>query len=170
LLFFTVLGLGIALTTAVSVFATGHGHHGAWRMVAFAVTVILNSALFLVVFRVLTPRSIAATDLWLGAVLGGVGTPSCSHRHRASSNCVTQALYGQFALVLGLMGWPPCVGARRTRRGQRRAGAILAAASVTAAHRGRRAGAAGSAGKRNGAGERAASAEPDGRRSRGRRE
>ena len=108
LAFFTVLGLGIGMTTVVSVFATGHGHPGAWRMVAFAVTVIVNSALFLVVFRVLTPRSIAATDLWLGAVLGGigysvllaVGTALVQRQLRHS-----QALYGQFAFVLGLMGW-----------------------------------------------------------------
>jgi YihY family inner membrane protein len=108
LAFFTVLGLGIALTTVVSVFATGHGHHGSWRMVAFAVTLILNSALFLVVFRVLTPRSIAATERWLGAVLGGVGysvllavgTALVQRQLRHA-----QALYGQFAFVLGLMGW-----------------------------------------------------------------
>ena len=92
----------------MSGFATGHGDHGAWRVVAFAVTLLVNSLLFLVVFRVLTPRSIPLTELWPGAIAGGVGysvllavgTALVQHQLRHA-----QALYGQFAFVLGLLGW-----------------------------------------------------------------
>jgi YihY family inner membrane protein len=107
--FFTVLGLGMVLATVVSGFATGHGPQvGAVRVVALLVTILVNTALFVVVFRVLTPKTIATRDLWIGAVVGGVGysillafgTALVQHQLRQS-----EELYGQFAFVLGLMAW-----------------------------------------------------------------
>jgi hypothetical protein len=67
-----------------------------------------TSALYLAAFRILTPASIRTCQLLSGAVLGGVGysillltgTAFVQHQLRHA-----QALYGQFAVVLGLMGW-----------------------------------------------------------------
>jgi YihY family inner membrane protein len=106
--FFAVLGLGLVVATIVSGFATGRGNPGASRALAFVLTIIVNTGLFLAVFRVLTPRSVATRDLWPGALFGGLGysillafgTALVQHQLRQS-----QALYGQFAFVLGLMAW-----------------------------------------------------------------
>jgi uncharacterized BrkB/YihY/UPF0761 family membrane protein len=68
----------------------------------------VNSVLFIVVFRLTTPRSIAMHDLLVGAVVAGVaytillafGTALVQHQLRNS-----EAVYGQFAFVLGLIFW-----------------------------------------------------------------
>ena len=108
LLFFAGLGLGMAVTGVVSGLVTVGDRHGALRVGAFLIEVLLNAALYLGAFRVLTPRSIGTRDLVIGALVGGigysilltVGTGLVQHQLRH-----TQALYGQFAFVLGLMGW-----------------------------------------------------------------
>jgi uncharacterized BrkB/YihY/UPF0761 family membrane protein len=107
--FFAVLGVGMVITTVVSGFATGHGPQvGAVRVGALVVSILVNTVLFLAVFRVLTPKTIATRDLWVGALVGGVGytillafgTALVQHQLRNS-----QELYGQFAFVLGLIAW-----------------------------------------------------------------
>lgn len=106
--FFAILGTGMAVTGFVSGFVTAGGQHGVIRAAGFVVEVLLNAALYLVAFRVLTPKVVATRDLAVGAAVGGlgysvllsVGTSLTQHQLRH-----TQAVYGQFAFVLGLMAW-----------------------------------------------------------------
>jgi YihY family inner membrane protein len=108
LAFFGVLGIGMALSGAVSGLVTGIGQQTVVRVVGFGATFVLNTLLYLVAFRILTPRSVTTRELVPGAAIGGVGysvllligTALVQHQLRH-----TQVLYGQFAVVLGLMGW-----------------------------------------------------------------
>jgi YihY family inner membrane protein len=108
LAFFAALGLGMALTAAVSGLATAAGQPFVIRMVGLVGGLALNVGLYLAVFRTLTPKSIETRDLVVGAVLGGIGytillafgTALVQHQLRHA-----QAVYGQFAFVLGLISW-----------------------------------------------------------------
>jgi len=108
LLFFTTLGLGMAAGATISAVVTGHGHGMAIRVGAFVANVLLNVVLFAVSFRILTPKSVATRALLPGAVFAAVGysallavgTALIQRQLRHS-----EALYGQFAFVLGLIAW-----------------------------------------------------------------
>ena len=112
-LFFTVAGAAMAAGTGLSGAATLTGRGLIWRLVFLLATTGLNVALYLAVFRILTPADVATGDLVAGAVLGGigytvlltVGTALVQHQLRHA-----QALYGQFAFVIGLMSWLNLVG------------------------------------------------------------
>jgi YihY family inner membrane protein len=107
-LFFSVAGVAMAAGTGLSGMATLTGRALLWRLVFLGATAGLNVALYLAVFRILTPADVATGDLVLGAVLGGIGytvlltagTALVQHQLRHA-----QAIYGQFAFVIGLMGW-----------------------------------------------------------------
>lgn len=108
LAFFAIAGMAMVLATGLSGLATVGGRGAVWRLVSFAAAVALNVGMYLAVFRVLTPAVIATGDLVPGAVLAGgaysalltVGTGLVQHQLRHA-----QAVYGQFAFVLGLMSW-----------------------------------------------------------------
>jgi uncharacterized BrkB/YihY/UPF0761 family membrane protein len=108
LIFFTVAGTAMALGAGISGAATLAGRDLWWRVPFLVAGVGLNVALYLAVFRVLTPSAVPTGDLVVGAVLGGigysvlltVGTALVQHQLRHA-----QAVYGQFAFVLGLMSW-----------------------------------------------------------------
>lgn len=108
LVFFTVVGVAMALATGLSGIATLGGQHSAWRGLLLLGEVALNVAMYLAAFRVLTPAAVATGELVPGAVLGGiaysilltVGTALVQHQLRH-----TQAVYGQFAFVIGLISW-----------------------------------------------------------------
>ncbi|MEP6660313.1 MAG: YihY/virulence factor BrkB family protein [Acidimicrobiales bacterium] len=105
---FTVLGIGLAAATVVSSLVTLAGQPGVTRVLAFLGAVVLNVGLYLAAFRILTPKVIEVKRLVPGAVVGGVGysilltvgAALIQHQLRHS-----EALYGQFAFVLGLIGW-----------------------------------------------------------------
>ncbi len=105
---FTVLGVGLAAATVVSSLVTLAGQPGVTRVLAFLGAVVLNVGLYLAAFRILTPKVIEVKRLVPGAVVGGVGysilltvgAALIQHQLRHS-----EALYGQFAFVLGLIGW-----------------------------------------------------------------
>lgn len=69
---------------------------------------VVDVALFVIVFRILTPSSIPGTDLWRGAVVAGivwavlqtVGGFLMDHELRHTSQ-----VYGFFAIVLGTLWW-----------------------------------------------------------------
>ena len=68
-----VLGVFLLASTVLAGIVT-IGHHGAATAVgAFVLSFILNAALFVVAFRVLTPKQIAWRDLMPGALAGGAG-------------------------------------------------------------------------------------------------
>ena len=105
---FSVLGIGLAAATVVSSLVTLTGQPGVTRVLAFVGALVLNVALYLASFRILTPKVIESKRLVPGAVVGGVGysilltlgAALIQHQLRHS-----EALYGQFAFVLGLIGW-----------------------------------------------------------------
>jgi len=112
-LFFTVAGVAMALATGLSGAATLAGRGVVWRLVFLLGAVALDVGVYLAAFRVLTPADVATGDLVVGAVLAGigysvlltVGTGLVQHQLRHA-----QAVYGQFAFVLGLMSWLYLVG------------------------------------------------------------
>jgi YihY family inner membrane protein len=108
LAFFTVLGTGVVVTTALSGLATVSGRALYLRAPVFLAEVGLNVGLYVAVFRVLTPKVIPTRAMVTGAVFGGlgysvlltIGTELVQHQLRHA-----QVLYGQFGFVLGLMAW-----------------------------------------------------------------
>jgi YihY family inner membrane protein len=103
-----VLGIGLIVTATLSGFGGGTGAIGAGlRIAAIAVAFALNVVVFSVVFR-LAVVEIAWKDLWLGAFLTALGWEALltvggyliAHDVKNMS-----AVYGTFALVLGLMSW-----------------------------------------------------------------
>ncbi len=103
-----VLGIFLLATTLLAGLAT-IGHHGAWAAMGAAIlSLLLNVVLFGVAFRVLTPRQIASRDLWPGALVGGVGWTVLQYGGGllvAHSLQHASRLYGNFALVLGLLAF-----------------------------------------------------------------
>jgi YihY family inner membrane protein len=105
---FLVLAASMAATTAVNLSIGKFVSGLPLVLLARAAQFLLNVGLYLGVFRVLTPRDVETRELWLGAVLAGVGytillivgTSLVQHQLRHA-----EAVYGQFGFVLGLIGW-----------------------------------------------------------------
>lgn len=108
-----VLGIGVLLTTGLSGLTTGANVLGATfgggvRLAAVPVATLVNVALFLAAFRLLTAKEIATRRLWVGSVVAavgwqliqGLGTYLISHLLKGSHEA-----YGVFGLVLGLIAW-----------------------------------------------------------------
>lgn len=108
LLFFVVVGLGAVGASALSGLVTVASQAWWFRVPVFVAVAVFNTAVYMAVFRVLTPKEVPTGKLLPGAVLGGVawtillvaGTSLVQHQLQHS-----QALYGTFALVLGLLWW-----------------------------------------------------------------
>ena len=103
-----VLGLFLLASTLLAGLVT-IGHHGAWAALGAALLSLgLNVGLFLVAFRILTPRQIPWGDMvrarWPAqsgwTVLQYIGGLLVEHSLRNTSK-----EYGAFALVLGLIGF-----------------------------------------------------------------
>jgi uncharacterized BrkB/YihY/UPF0761 family membrane protein len=103
-----VFGLGVVATTALAALPSFGGHTVLFGLANLAASAAVNAALFLVAFRVLTPRRIPTGQLLLGAAVAGVlftllqavGGYLVGHNLKHA-----QAVYGFFAIVLGLMSW-----------------------------------------------------------------
>jgi YihY family inner membrane protein len=103
-----VFGLGVVATTALAFLASYGGHALLFGLGNLAASAAVNTGLFLVAFRVLTPSRIPTGQLLLGAVVAGVlftllqaaGGYLVGHNLKHA-----QQLYGFFAIVLGLMSW-----------------------------------------------------------------
>ena len=103
-----VLGLFLLASTVLAGLVT-IGHHEAWTTIgAVVLSLLLNVALFIVAFRILTPKQIAWRDLLPGSLVGGAGWTVLQYlggvlvEHSLRN---TSKEYGTFALVLGLMGF-----------------------------------------------------------------
>ncbi len=103
------LGTASIAATFLAGLATAGGSYGVpTRVGGIAVSLIVNSLLFLITFRLLTTREVGWRDLWLGAVIAGVlwealllgGGYIVAHELEHASN-----VYGTFALVIGLLSW-----------------------------------------------------------------
>ncbi len=108
LLGLAVIGGTFVANAAVSSFATGHGEPLGLRVGVLAAMLVVNSGLFLLSFRILTPGAVAWSRLLPGALVGSfgftllitLGSGLIQHQVRRSS-----ATYGQFGIVIGLVGF-----------------------------------------------------------------
>lgn len=108
LLFLAVLGIGLAVTTVLSTFGT-FGNHNFWLGVASeGLAGVANILLYLVAFRVLTPKQVETRWLLPGCIVAGIvwtvlealGGYVVGHYLRNDN-----AVYGTFGTVLGLIAW-----------------------------------------------------------------
>jgi YihY family inner membrane protein len=116
--FWTRLGRTGAMTLTLGVFLIAGavlaglvtlGGHGWWTIAgAILASLVVNVGLFIVAFRLLTPKQVGWSSLLPGAVVGGVGWTALQlfggllveHSLRNTSK-----EYGTFAVVLGLLGF-----------------------------------------------------------------
>ncbi len=103
-----VFALGVTATTALASLAVLARHSLAFTVANLAASAAVNTGLFLLAFRVLTPRQIPTRQLLLGAAVAGVlwvllqsgGGYLVGHNLKHASQ-----VYGFFAIVLGLLSW-----------------------------------------------------------------
>src|SRR5580692_7991 len=103
-----VLGLFLLASTVLAGLVT-IGHHGGWAVVgAVVVSLVVNIGLFVVAFRLLTPKQIPWSDMVPGALVGAAGWTVLQYvggvliEHSLRN---TSKEYGTFALVLGLISF-----------------------------------------------------------------
>ena len=104
--FIGVLGLGVIVTTLLSLDTLGH-QAAAVAVLAKVVAAAANVGIYFAAFRVLTPKGVPAGKLVPGAIVGGIawtllqalGGYLVHHYLHADS------VYGVFATVLGLIAW-----------------------------------------------------------------
>jgi YihY family inner membrane protein len=103
-----VFGLGLVATTVLTALVGGAGQSGVLHAVEIAASAVLNTALFLLAYRVLTPAAVRTRQLIPGAVLAGLvwqallalGSYLVAHFLRHASD-----VYGFFGVVMGLLSW-----------------------------------------------------------------
>lgn len=106
LLILGVLAIGLAATTVLSGLNASVGPAPYWRVLMFLATASINAGIFLLGYRLLTPKQVASRDLVAGSLLAGVGWSTLqaiggylvAHQLRQTSE-----VYGFFAIVLGLL-------------------------------------------------------------------
>jgi membrane protein len=104
-----LIGPGQIITIALSSVAGGTGHLGGafGKIAAFVVSLLLNIGLYWAAFRLATAAEIPTRDLRLSAILAAIawqllqllGGFFIAHQIK------TNAAYGTFAVVLGLLAW-----------------------------------------------------------------
>ena len=106
--FLGVLALDVVVSTVMAGFVTS-GHPSTWTAIAVVVAgLMVNIPLFLLGFRILTPKAVATATLRQGAAIAALGwsllqyggTWLVTHQLRHASQ-----LYGYFASILGLMSF-----------------------------------------------------------------
>lgn len=106
--FLVVLLLDVVITTALAGITTFGSQATPVRIGAGILTFVVDVGLYMLAFRVLTPKTIATRSLVLGAVVGGVawailqyaGTFLVGHELKNSGQ-----IYGYFASILGLLAF-----------------------------------------------------------------
>jgi uncharacterized BrkB/YihY/UPF0761 family membrane protein len=106
--FLGILGLDVILSTALAGFVTIGGSGILAQAVAVVAGLLVNIPLFVIGFRVLTPKSIETSALVTGAVLAALGWSLLQyggiwlvgHQLRHASQ-----VYGYFASILGLISF-----------------------------------------------------------------
>jgi YihY family inner membrane protein len=103
-----VLGVFLLASTLLAGLVT-IGHHGGWAVVGAVVSSLaVNIGLFVVAFRLLTPKQIPWSDMVPGAIVGAAGWTLLQYlggvlvEHSLRN---TSKEYGTFALVLGLISF-----------------------------------------------------------------
>ena len=103
-----VFAVGLAATTLLTGLGSLGSHTAGFRLANLVLATAVNVALFLLAFRVLTPRQIPTRQLVVGSIVGGVawqallavGGYLVGHNLKHASE-----VYGFFAVVLGLLSW-----------------------------------------------------------------
>jgi membrane protein len=112
ILLLMMLVAGVLISSTLSSLTTGGGalgaHAGTWLAVAAVpLTTIINVALFVAAFRVLTHKAVPARYLLAGAIVAGIGwqlIQAFGTIYVGRLKGSTEA-YGVFGLVLGLIAW-----------------------------------------------------------------
>jgi YihY family inner membrane protein len=109
LLMLLVLGTMVILTTLLSGFASASAGTG-WvaRILTTAGTLMINLALYLLAFRVLTRRNLTWGDVLPGACVGAAAwtvLQLVGNYYVANQVAGAKATYGTFAFVIGLLVW-----------------------------------------------------------------
>jgi membrane protein len=100
--------LGVITIASAAAGSVGAGLSGVASLVGIAISLLLNTALFLLAFRVLTVEDLSWGEVWVGTVVGGaawtvlqaLGGYIVSHQLANASDT-----YGTFAAVIGLLAW-----------------------------------------------------------------
>ena len=103
-----VFALGLAATTLLTGLGSLGSHTAPFRLANLVLATVVNIGLYLLAFRVLTPRQIPTRLLVIGSIVGGVawqlllaaGGYLVGHNLKHASE-----VYGFFAVVLGLLSW-----------------------------------------------------------------
>jgi uncharacterized BrkB/YihY/UPF0761 family membrane protein len=106
--FVAVLLLNVIITTVLAGFATLGGQAWYLRALAGIITLLVDVGVYILAFRVLTPKAIQTRDLVPGAAVAGLawailqyfGTLLVGHQLRHSSQ-----IYGYFGSILGLLAF-----------------------------------------------------------------
>ena len=112
MLLFGVMGLFLLVSTGLAGFSTFGAHSSSLglpvKVGAVALSVIVNVVMYLLAFRILTPRQIRFREFRAGAIVGGIawtifqaaGGYLVGHQLKTSSQ-----VYGFFGVVLGLLAF-----------------------------------------------------------------
>jgi membrane protein len=108
LMLFTLGTASIVATFLAGIASAGDSLGLGTRIGGIVISLVVNSMLFLIAFRLLTTREVPWRDLRLGAAIAGVlwellllgGGYIVDHELKHASN-----VYGTFALVIGLLSW-----------------------------------------------------------------
>ncbi len=109
LMLLAILGTITVVATFASGFGTSGGGGAWWKWpVGIVISLVLNLALFLLSFRVLTAKDVSWRDVFPGSMFAAiawtilqiVGGYYVTHQLQGASN-----VYGTFAIVIGLLVW-----------------------------------------------------------------
>jgi YihY family inner membrane protein len=106
-LFLLLLGLVVVATTLLAGLSTYGKHALAFVMFAEVVEAAVNAGMYLIGFRILTPRAVPSRDLAPGAVAAGVCWTALqvAGAYLVHHFLHSDSVYGVFATVLGLVAW-----------------------------------------------------------------
>jgi membrane protein len=104
-----VLGAFVIVSTALSGLGAGsHGHHLMLRLVTLPASLVLDVAVFVIAFKILTVADVSWSDVLPGAVAGGIAwsvLQAVGNFYVARTLKNASALYGFFGIVIGLLSW-----------------------------------------------------------------
>lgn len=101
--------LGVLTVASAAAGSVGAGSSSwLWGVLGIAISLVMNFALFLLAFRILTAADLSWADVWPGAAVGAVAWTALqavggfyvAHQLQGASE-----VYGTFALVIGLLAW-----------------------------------------------------------------
>jgi len=106
-LFLLVLGTGVIVTTLLTSFGAFGSISLALAILAEALATAANVGMYVIAFRVLTPKAVPVRKLIPGAVVAGVGWTilQAAGTELVKHFLHTDSVYGIFAIVLSLVAW-----------------------------------------------------------------